>query len=112
MPSNHSDPNPKNSLFSLKSIIEKEKLIGTTFMDWFRNLKIVLKADKKLYVLEGPIPEEHTTHTGTACQTWEKHVDDSLSASCILLATMVPKLQRNLEDLAAYDMSEKLKAGF
>jgi hypothetical protein len=69
MPSNHSDPAPNNSLFSLKSILEKEKLNGTNFMDWYRNLKIVLKADKKLYILEGPIPEEPTTRTGAGRQT-------------------------------------------
>ena len=28
--------------FNLRSILEKEKLNGTNFIDWFRNLRIVL----------------------------------------------------------------------
>ncbi|KAI5392780.1 hypothetical protein KIW84_060086 [Lathyrus oleraceus] len=42
----------------LRSILDKEKLSGTNFLDWHRNLRIVLKHDKKLYVLEKPVPEE------------------------------------------------------
>ncbi|KAI5400643.1 hypothetical protein KIW84_065505 [Lathyrus oleraceus] len=30
----------------LRSILEKEKLSGTNFLDWYRNMRIVLKDDK------------------------------------------------------------------
>ncbi|XP_050914386.1 uncharacterized protein LOC127129137 [Lathyrus oleraceus] len=30
----------------LRSILEKEKLFGTNFLDWYRNMRIVLKHDK------------------------------------------------------------------
>src|ERR1043165_6658934 len=42
----------------LRSILDKEKLSGTNFLDWHLNLRIVLKHDKKKYVLETPVPEE------------------------------------------------------
>ena len=44
--------------FNLRSILEKEKLNGTNFIDWYRNLRIVLKQEKKEYVLEVPYPDE------------------------------------------------------
>ena len=48
-----------SSPFSLRSILEKDKLNGTNYSDWVRNLRIVLRADKKESVLDTPIPEEH-----------------------------------------------------
>ena len=50
-----STENNSASQFSLKSILEKDKLNHSNFMDWHRNLKIVLKAENKLYVLETPV---------------------------------------------------------
>ena len=50
-----STENNSASQFSLKSILEKDKLNYSNFMDWHRNLKIVLKAENKLYVLETPV---------------------------------------------------------
>ena len=44
-----------NSRFNLCSILEKEKLSGTNFIDWYRNLRIILKQEKKEYVLEVPL---------------------------------------------------------
>ena len=41
----------------LRSLIEKEKLTETNFLDWFRNMRIVLTHEKKLYVLDEPISE-------------------------------------------------------
>ncbi|KAJ0522562.1 putative RNA-directed DNA polymerase [Helianthus annuus] len=81
-------------------------------MDWYRNLKIVLRAEKKAYVLEGPIPEAPAANTGAARRTWEKHVDDSQDVTCLMLAMMIPELQKNLENLGAYEMSEQLKNMF
>ncbi|GJZ32553.1 hypothetical protein Tco_0577989 [Tanacetum coccineum] len=43
-----------NSLF--KSFFEKEKLSGPNFIDWYRNLRIVLMDEDKLTYLENPIP--------------------------------------------------------
>jgi hypothetical protein len=41
-----------NSIFNLRSILEKEKLNGTNFIDWYRNRRIVLRQEKKEYVLD------------------------------------------------------------
>jgi hypothetical protein len=44
--------------FSLRTILEKDKLNGTNYTDWIRNLRIILKAEKKEEVLDTPLPEE------------------------------------------------------
>ena len=41
--------------FSLRSVLEKDKLNGTNYADWIRNLRIVLRAEKKEDVLEYPV---------------------------------------------------------
>ena len=46
-----------NSL-SLRSILDVNKLTGPNFIYQFRNIKIVLKQEKKAYVLDDLIPEE------------------------------------------------------
>ena len=44
---------PSNTTsFALRSVLEKDKLNGTNYTDWIRNLRIVLRADKKEDVLD------------------------------------------------------------
>ncbi|XP_071704731.1 uncharacterized protein [Rutidosis leptorrhynchoides] len=63
---------------SLRSVLEKEKLNDTNFLDWYRNLRIVLKVEKKSYILDGPVPEEPPTNaTKSIRDACTKHMDDS-----------------------------------
>ncbi|GKC60824.1 hypothetical protein Tco_1088422, partial [Tanacetum coccineum] len=41
---------------AFRSMFEREKLSGNNFNDWFRQLKLVLRVEKKMYVIEQPIP--------------------------------------------------------
>ena len=43
---------------TLRSILDKEKLNGKNFLDWYRNLRIVVKHERKLYMIDQPIPNE------------------------------------------------------
>ncbi|KAJ8748419.1 hypothetical protein K2173_003056 [Erythroxylum novogranatense] len=80
---------------SMRSILEKEKLNGTNFLDWYRNLRIVLKQERKLYVLEEPIPEEPPANAPKAQKdAYMKHINDST------------------DEMEAYDMLAQLKAMF
>ncbi|XP_024990602.1 uncharacterized protein LOC112524891 [Cynara cardunculus var. scolymus] len=95
---------------TLRSILEKEKLNGTNFIDWYRNLRIVLKAEKKLYVLEQQIPKEpNSSAPRTERDTFKKHDEDALDVSCLMLITMKPDLQKQHENMGAFDMIEHLK---
>ena len=44
-----------NTPFTLRSILEKEKLNGTNYADLIRNLRIVLRNEKKEYILDTPL---------------------------------------------------------
>ncbi|GJW08541.1 zinc finger, CCHC-type containing protein [Tanacetum coccineum] len=37
-------------------MFEKEKLSGNNFNDWFARLKLVLRVEKKMHVIEQPLP--------------------------------------------------------
>ncbi|GKF38898.1 hypothetical protein Tco_0118959, partial [Tanacetum coccineum] len=38
------------------SMFEREKISGNNFNDWFRQLKLVLRVEKKMFVIEQPLP--------------------------------------------------------
>jgi len=104
-----------NSALSLRSILEKEKLkeCGTNFLDWFRNLRIVLRQEKKSYVLDEPIPEAPPADASTAVKNkYKKHCDDANDIGCLMLATMCPSLQKDMELLEAYEISVNLQQAF
>ncbi|XP_058784557.1 uncharacterized protein LOC131659370 [Vicia villosa] len=95
----------------LRSILDKEKLSGTNFLDWYRNLRIVLKHDKKLYVLETPVPEEEPPSFSPKEKrdAYTKHVDDANETACLMLATMNSEFHKQHENITAFDMIQHLK---
>ena len=102
-----------NSAFNLRSVLEKEKLNGTNFIDWYRNLRIVLRQEKKDYVLEQHYPDDLPNGASAAyCRAYEKHYNDSLDVSCLMLATMSPDLQKQYEHTDANSMIEGLRGMF
>jgi hypothetical protein len=81
------------SAFNLRSFLEKEKLNGANFMDWYRNLTIVLKQEKIEHVLSEPYPKDlRAGSSGTDHRAYEKRCDDALNVSYLMLATMSPDL--------------------
>ena len=95
---------------SLRSVLKKDKLNGLNFLDWFRNLRIVLKQERKLYVIEQPVPNEPPTNASRADRdAYRKHLNDMVDVGCLMLATMNPELQKQHEDMVAYEMIEHLK---
>ena len=102
---------PPASSFSLKSILEKDKLNGTNFPNWHRNLRIVLKHDKKDHVLDNPLPDDPDDDaTIVVTNAYRKTRDESTEFSCLMLAYMELDLQKQFEDVEAYDMIESLKS--
>ncbi|GJT71906.1 retrotransposon protein, putative, ty1-copia subclass [Tanacetum coccineum] len=101
-----------NSLF--RSLFEKQKLTGNNFMEWYRNLRIVLSTEDKLPFLEQPIPTLPVPPEGqanppdvvTTHQAWVKAQKEIVG---LMLMTMDPDIQKNLEHLGAFDMLKELK---
>ena len=105
--------NGNTANLSLRSVLEKDKLNGTNFLDWYRNLRIVLKQEKKAYVLEQPTPDEPAANAPRAQRdAYTKHFDDANDVGCLMLATMVPEIERNLEHMEAYEMIHHPKKMF
>nr|GEW45221.1 putative retrotransposon protein [Tanacetum cinerariifolium] len=104
-----------NSVF--KGFFEKQKLTGPNFIDWYRQLRIVLSIEDRLDYLEQPIPPAPVAHAGqhvapeilTAHNAWIK---GSKEIAGLMLMTMKPEIQQNLEPLQAHEMLKELKTMF
>ena len=85
---------PQLSSFVLRSILEKDKLNGTNFTNWYCNMRIVLKHDKRDRVLDNPLLDEPNENaTTTAMNAYRRTRDESTKISCLMLAHMEPDLQ-------------------
>ncbi|GJX74858.1 retrotransposon protein, putative, ty1-copia subclass [Tanacetum coccineum] len=101
-----------NSVF--RGLFEKQKLTGPNFIDWYRQLRIVLSIEDKLNYLEQPLPPAHVAPEGqqvapeiiAAHNAWIKR---SKGIAGLMIMTMEPEIQRNLENLHANDMLKELK---
>ncbi|VFQ90745.1 unnamed protein product [Cuscuta campestris] len=101
--------NNTNNL-SLRSILEKDKLNGTNFVDWKYNLSIALHIDEKEYVLEKPIPPTPLANAPKVVKdAYEKYVKDENQVSCVMLATMTAELQKQHDYMKAHDMTMALR---
>nr|GEV85699.1 zinc finger, CCHC-type [Tanacetum cinerariifolium] len=104
-----------NSVF--RGFFEKQKLTGPNFIDWYRQLRIVPSIKDKLNYLEQPIPPAPVATAGqhvapeilAAHNAWIK---GSKEIDGLMLMTMKPEIQRNLESLYAYEMLRELKTLF
>nr|GEV11933.1 retrotransposon protein, putative, Ty1-copia subclass [Tanacetum cinerariifolium] len=99
---------------SLRSILLAEKLTGSNFTNWYRNLRNVLRYEKKMKFVEqpiGPAPDPKTADPDTIDKYYES-VNLEQEVACLMLSSMSPALQRTLEKYNAYDMLKELKTMF
>ena len=78
-------------------------------MDWLRKLRIVLRAKKIAYVLYAPLSISPYVEDQIV---YQKHLNDSIIAACIMLASMSSGLQKLHEAMTAYDIVAHLKELF
>nr|GFA46024.1 zinc finger, CCHC-type [Tanacetum cinerariifolium] len=104
-----------NSVF--RGFFEKQKLTGPNFIDWYRQIRIVLSIEDKLNYLELHIPPVPVAPAGqqiapeilAAHTAWVK---GSKEIAGLMLMTMEPEIQRNLEPLHTHEMLKELKTLF
>ena len=95
----------RTNTFLLRSVLEKEKLNGTNYIDWIRNLRIVLRDEKKEEALDTPLPDEPTENAPAAESAYRRAYDANLEVSCLMLACMESELQMQFEtNDEAHDM--------
>ncbi|GJU92053.1 zinc finger, CCHC-type containing protein [Tanacetum coccineum] len=98
----------------IRSILLEEKLTGSNFTNWYRNLRIVLRYEKKMKFVEqptGPAPDPENADPDTIDKYYET-VNLEQEVACLMLPSMSPDLQRMLEKYNAYDMLKELKTMF
>ncbi|GJT82385.1 hypothetical protein Tco_1056727 [Tanacetum coccineum] len=96
------------------SILLAEKLTGLNFTNWYRNLRIALRYEKKMKFVEQPIgtaPDPKTDNPDTIDKYYES-VNLKQEVSCLMLSSMYPDSQRTLEKYNEFDMMKELKTMF
>nr|GEX16503.1 hypothetical protein [Tanacetum cinerariifolium] len=104
-----------NSVF--KGFFKKQKLTGPNFIDWYRQLRIVLSIEDKLHYLEQPITPVPEAPKGqqVAPEILKAHnawIKGSKEIVGLMLMSMDLEIQRNLEPLRAHQMLKELKTLF
>ena len=107
------DINQSANSLSLRSILDANKLTGPNFIDQFRNIKIVLKQEKKAYVLDDPILEEpNEKASNEKREAYRVHINDLDLATCVMLASMAPDLQKQHKAMNTKDIILNLRELF
>ena len=76
-------------------------------------MRIVLKHLRKLDVFETPIPNEPTLNVSAQDRAiYEADTERSLDVTCLMLASIVPELQKQLMDMEAFHIFAQLQAMF
>ena len=83
----------------LTRILETNRLTGTNYKDWLRNLKIVLDCEKIGYILDSDISTLPTRPTDVQRQMHQKWMDDDIRVKCYMMASMSNELQCQHENL-------------
>ncbi|GJR45570.1 hypothetical protein Tco_1313673 [Tanacetum coccineum] len=99
---------------TIMSILLTEKLIGLNFTNGYRNLRIVLRYEKKIKFVEqpiGPAPDLETADPDTIDKYYES-ANLEQEVACLMLSSMSLDLQRTLEKYNAFDMMKELKTMF
>ena len=98
----------------LSVILKENKFTGPNYIDWKRNLNLVLTIEEYKFVLTNvcppPLDSDSSKEKVKAYQQWRK-VDEM--ARCYILASMSNVLQHQHEHMAiSYDMMMNLKKMF
>ena len=77
----------------LRGIMESQKLTGPNFADWLRNLRIILKNERRLYVLDEDEPEMPPAGApDEELAKFERYKLDVDIVQCYMLGTMSNEL--------------------
>ncbi|GKB23715.1 retrotransposon protein, putative, ty1-copia subclass [Tanacetum coccineum] len=98
---------------AFRSMFDKEKLSGNNFNDWFARLKFVLRVEKKMHVIEQPLPPapKHVAEPHIVAE-WTALYDAHTEIACLMLGSMTSELHRQFELHYPYDMIQELRSMF
>ena len=80
---------------SISDIIMGDNVFnGANFPDWEMNLRIVLGAEKLLYLIKRPLGPEPGIEQPVERELWRTQRDDGFTAQSVMLAAMTPQFRR------------------
>ncbi|GJX10475.1 retrotransposon protein, putative, ty1-copia subclass [Tanacetum coccineum] len=98
---------------AFRSMFEREKLSGNNFNDWFRQLNLVFIVEKKMFVIEKPLPAAPAADSDAqVLSQWNVVYVAYNDVACLILGSMTPELHRQFENSSRYDIIKELKAMF
>ena len=100
---------------NFNAFLEKAKLKddGSNYTDWVRNLRIILIAAQKNYVLDAPLGERPATGAeADVVNGWQARSHDYSLVQCAMLYDLESGLQRRSERHGPYEMFQELKLIF
>ena len=100
---------------NFNAFLEKAKLKddGSNYTDWVRNLRIILIAAQKNYVLDAPLGDRPIAGADAdVMNVWLAQYDDYLIVQCTMLNGLESGLQRRFERHGPYEMFQELKLIF
>lgn len=101
-----------HSNFSLLSMLSREKVMGPGYLDWIRTFRITLRYKNKQYVLDEDTTELLDDATEEQVATYYKNYDESNKFYCLIIANMTSKLQKEFDNVGAYDINYPLMKMF
>ncbi|KAL4573827.1 hypothetical protein LXL04_020646 [Taraxacum kok-saghyz] len=104
-------PPPNSNNFSLLSMLSREKLNGSNFLDWSQALRIALRYEDKEYLIDHDLP-----YLDEECTEEEKKVYDhdteSRKVACIMMASMTSELQKGFDNVGSFELIGQLREMF
>ena len=100
---------------NFNAFLEKAKLKDdvSNYTDWVRNLRIILIAAQKNYVLDASLGDKPATGaTANVMNVWQARSDDYSIVQCAMLYDLESVLQRLFECHGPYEMFQELKLIF
>ena len=102
-------PDNPSVISAFKSHLEREKLTGKNFNDWYRSLRIVLRATGKLnYLTTECQAEPAETEPEPVKAAWKLEHAKYNEVACLMLTSMNAQLQKKFEYYFPKDMLDEL----
>nr|GEW82950.1 hypothetical protein [Tanacetum cinerariifolium] len=103
----HPVQNINHSAF--RSMFRREKLFENNFNDWFCQLKLVLRVEKKMYVIEQPLPAAPAADSNVqVLAKWNTLYDAYNKAACLMLEEGKPGVAYVLQMKGYVDQLDRL----
>ncbi|XP_070032965.1 uncharacterized protein [Nicotiana tomentosiformis] len=96
-------------VISLHKILDTNKLVGSNFDDWYRNLRIVLMHEKLIDVIDKSAKIITPENDVQGTKVYQKHLEEFLAIKHIILASMSSELQRKHQNMDPTAIIEYLK---